>query len=120
MTVQDLNPHNYPTTPAQAENLSKLAAVISQIEYEMKRTFKVNSGLRSQEDQMRINPSVKNSAHMYGEAVDLNDPDGSIYGWCLDNVDLLIHWGLYIESKTFTPRWIHAQIRPTHNRFFIP
>lgn len=122
MTVSDINNQKYITTQEQEDNLEKLAAAVSEIEALMDMAFLVTSGLRSPQDQLRINAAVKNSAHMTGEAVDVSDVDGSIYGFCIDSVDVLIRLGIYLECRTYTPRWTHLTIRPPKSgmRFFIP
>lgn len=121
MTSSDINNQKYITTKEQLENLERLADAVSVIEDMMEKKFLVTSGLRSPQDQLRINPSVRNSAHQTGEAVDVFD-DSSIYGFCIDNVDILIRIGLYLECRTYTPRWVHFTIRPPKSgmRFFIP
>lgn len=122
MTSKDLNPSRYITTKEQQENLEKLANAVSELERLMGREFLITSGLRSPQDQLKINAPIKNSAHMTGEAVDVSDVDGSIYGYCIDNVDILIRLGLYLECRTWTPRWLHCQIRApkSGSRFFQP
>ncbi len=122
MTPQDLNPKKYITTKEQQANLEKLATVISELENLYGETFVVTSGLRSYADQMRINPRVKNSAHLTGEAGDFLDLDKRIYNWCTDNLEVIAALGLYIEDGSVTKRWIHLQIRVTKsgNIVFIP
>lgn len=120
MTVDKLNPKRHPINDYQSAALEKLAITITQLEIEIGEEFLVTSGFRSSEDQMRINPGVRNSAHMSGEAVDVSDVDGSIDHWCLDNLPILISLGLYLESPTQTPRWSHLAIIPpkSGNRVF--
>lgn len=122
MKESDINNQKYITTKLQQEALEKLALAVSEIETLMDREFLVTSGLRTPQDQLRINPSIKNSSHMCGEAVDVSDVDGLIFGFCIDNVDILIRLGLYLECKTYTPRWCHLTIRPpkSGHRFFTP
>lgn len=120
MTEKEINNHGLTPTSFQLANMVKLAGVITELEQYYGKPFQVTSGLRSKELQAQINPVVKNSAHMTGEAVDVADVDGSIYSFCIDNPDIIIRLGIFIELRTWTPRWLHAQIRPTTNRFFIP
>lgn len=122
MTVKELNPHGYQTNEFQKAALEKLAKSVTRIEEACGRKFIVTSGFRTLEDQLRINPANKNSAHRTGEAVDLSDVDGSIYAFCLDNVPLLIELEIYLECRTYTNRWIHMQNRRPRsgNRIFIP
>lgn len=119
---EELNPHGYKLTPIQEENQEKLFGAINLVREEYGKPMIVTSGVRSKEDQLRINPRVKNSAHMQGAAVDISDPDGSLWGWCMDHIDRLIQFGLYLESRSYTPRWVHFQCIPPHsgNRIFLP
>lgn len=122
MTAQDINTKKYITTKEQYENLEKLANAVSELENLYGEPFIVTSGLRSYSDQMRINPRVKDSAHLSGEAIDCLDLDKRIYHWCTDNIGIVAGLGLYIEDGSFTNRWIHLQIRVTKsgNIVFIP
>lgn len=79
-----------------------------------------NSGYRSAADQARINPKATNSAHLTCQAIDIEDKDGKLKAFCLNNLKLLESIGLWMESPDATPTWVHVQIRPTKNRIFIP
>lgn len=122
MTIEQINNRKYIATKEQLANMAKLAMAVTCLEARMGKSFTVTSGLRSDADQTRINPGAKKSAHLTGEAVDVADSDGEIYDFCIHNVALLIELGIYLESKTYTPRWAHLTIRPpkSGNRFFIP
>lgn len=122
MTIEELNPKKYELTPDIEKNLLDLAEKITALEMVYGDKFIVTSGLRSKADQMRINPSVKNSAHLMGMAVDVSDPEGRIDEWCLDNLEELIRIGLYLESPVQTVRWSHLQSRKpiSGNRVFVP
>lgn len=122
MTVEDLNPKGLAIGPLQRENLEALAERVSALEIECGTRFTVTSGLRSVEDQQRINPKAKRSAHLTGEAVDIADPDGGVWEWLIDNLELVKQVGIYLEAKAFTPTWCHLQIRPpaSGNRVFLP
>lgn len=122
MTVKELNNHNLVPTEAQLKNLEKLSFVMTQVEELCGKKFTITSGLRSVELQLKINPQVKNSAHLTGEAVDCLDLDHSIWNFCYDNLKKVADLGIYIEDKSGTARWIHFQIRPTRsgNIVFIP
>lgn len=122
MTAEDINNHGYDLSEYQEEALQKLAEAVSCLEDAMQRDFLITSGLRTFEDQLRINPKNPDSAHRTGEAVDVSDPDGSIYAFCVDNVPLLIELGIYLEDKAYTRRYVHLTIRPPKSglRFYIP
>lgn len=122
MEIKEINNRGYILTDLQKTNLEKLCQVVTELQSLCQLPFVVTSGLRSAQDQARINPAVKNSAHCSGEAVDISDVDGAIYGWCLENMDVLIRLGIYLECRTYSPRWIHITIRPpkSGNRIFNP
>jgi hypothetical protein len=122
MTIEQINNHQLIATKEQIENMTGLAGLVTQLEQSFGKPFQVTSGLRTPQLQMQINPSIKKSAHLTGEAVDVSDSDGKIYDFCISNVDILIRLGLYLESRTYTPRWAHITCRApaSGNRFFIP
>lgn len=117
-----LNPKNSPLTPVQESNLQKLFEVLVELETLYGTDLIVTSGFRTRDDQMRINPRVKDSAHMMGEAVDLSDRDKSLWNFLMDNWDTLIRLGIYLEEKSYTVSWVHIQIRvpKSGSRVFIP
>lgn len=122
ISKEDLNPKRYILTQFQSSNLDRLYNAISQLESAYGEDFVITSGVRSQIDQDRINPGAKNSAHISGEAVDVSDRDGMLWGWMMDNIPLLERLGLYLEDKSYTKSWVHFQIRMprSKNRVFIP
>lgn len=58
------------------------------------------------------------SAHLAGEAADIEDVDGALKAFCTPEV--LEKAGLWAEAYAATPDWIHLQIRPTAERIFKP
>lgn len=56
-------------------------------------------------------PVPMGSAHLSCLAVDLEDVDGRLDQWCLDNIDWLTEKGLYIEEPAKTKNWCHIQLR---------
>lgn len=122
ITRQELNPHDYQLTPEQAANFEKLFVAMNAFREAYGRPMLVTSGVRSEFDQARINPKAKGSAHVRGAACDISDPDNSVWGWCMDHMQLLADLGLYLEDKRSTPRWVHFQIIPpkSGNRIFLP
>lgn len=82
----------------------------------------VTSGLRSSEEQIRINPSAPKSKHLLGQAVDIADPGGAFRDWVLAHMDLMERIGLWFEDFGHTPGWVHCQIVPPKSgrRIFIP
>ena len=61
------------------------------------------------------------SAHLKGSAVDISDPDGSLYDWCKAHEALLVSAQLWCEEKDDQKR-VHFQTYapPSGKRFFKP
>ncbi len=81
----------------------------------------VTSGYRPASINSSVGGALK-SAHLTCEAVDLADPTGEIDKWLVQNPELLIKHGLYLESPTKTSGWSHLQTRApkSGNRIFLP
>ena len=82
------------------------------------------SCLRSLADQKRINPKALGSSHLYGAAVDIADPTGTLANWLqsIDGQRRLIECGLWMENPASTNGWVHLQIfaPKSMNRYFNP
>jgi hypothetical protein len=120
ITMQELNPHNYPTTPEIDTNLAILLERINKVRDAYNIPMIVTSGLRSEADQMRINPKAPHSNHKIGAAVDIFDKDAALYNWCKANEVLLVEIGLWMEERQ--GEWQHFQIFPpkSQHRWFSP
>lgn len=121
ISMQELNPHNYPTTPEIDTNLNKLYEVMNKVRDAYGKPMIVNSGLRSMEDQMRINPSAPKSKHLIGAACDIADSSGELYDWCKANEQTLKDCGVAaLEERR--GGWQHFQILPvvSGHFWFIP
>ncbi|MES1986534.1 MAG: D-Ala-D-Ala carboxypeptidase family metallohydrolase [Pseudomonadota bacterium] len=83
-------------------------------------TPKVTSGFRPSSVNAALPNSAKKSAHMTGQAVDLEDKDGSLKEKCTP--ELLEKFGLYREATEACPGWCHLQTRviPSGHRIFMP
>jgi hypothetical protein len=129
------------------KNLEKLVSVVNKLGEMLPDNLKgprlCNSGYRSSAKQMKIykeraekkqepftdgvfiESKVPVTAHCAGEAIDINDPDGSLDNWLMDTPEgqkAVKELDLYVENKKHTPHWCHVQIRKTKsgNRYFIP
>ena len=90
----------------------------------------VTSGLRTMEDHLRIYAAKgitdtskipMKSKHLYGQAVDISDPDLELTAWSKENnSQRLIDAGLWCEEGN--SNWTHFQILPpkSGNRWFLP
>lgn len=110
---------DYPLTPEQERNLEKLLIAVNQVRAAYGKPMRVSSGYRPGHYNKAAG-GAKNSSHVTCQAVDFADPDRSLAAWCLDNLEVLIEAGLYLEEPAYTPTWVHLQIRPTKKRVFIP
>lgn len=83
---------------------------------------KVNSGYRRPEDNAALPNSALHSKHMICAAIDLEDKDGKLKHFCLNNLLILEKLGLWMEDSKSTPTWVHVQCIPPNsgNRVFIP
>lgn len=122
ISLQELNPHGYETTDEEDTNLSILLEKMNKVRNAYAVPMVVTSGLRSQADQSRINPSAPKSKHLIGAACDIRDTDGSLAKWVQDNMALMEEIGLWFEDFGHTKGWVHFQILPpaSGKRIFIP
>jgi hypothetical protein len=113
----------YPSDLVQAviDNARILLPRVNLLLDRMGRTATVNSGWRPITVNKQVGGS-KLSNHITGRAIDLNDDDGSIDLWCMNNLKELEKVGLWLEHPKATPRWTHLQsIQPkSGNRVFLP
>lgn len=122
ISLRELNPHSYPTTAEIDANLATLLDRINQVRTAWGKPMTVTSGLRSQADQERINPSAPRSKHLIGAACDIADADGSLKAWVGSNLKLMEDIGLWMEDFGHTATWVHFQVFPpkSGHRIFIP
>lgn len=121
-------------TEAQAKNLGALVRALNEIGQFYPDPVIVVAGLRTPERNLAVG-GVKNSPHLTGEAVDLEDKDYKLSKFLLNNLELLERVGLYMENpfcctsktntkvfngKTFMNNWIHLQIRVASATVFNP
>lgn len=97
---------------------------------------KIVSGWRPESFNKATPGSAPKSKHIYCQAADLEDVEGSLAKWCLSNIEALKEIGLYMESPDYTKTgstlrpglpainegWVHLQIVPpkSGNIVFIP
>lgn len=86
------------------------------------KKVKVSSGFRTLAANKKAG-GAKNSAHLSGEAIDLQDKDGSLDKLIEKNHLLLKKYGLWLESPVNTVGWTHCDTRNRAKRdknIFIP
>ena len=129
IALRELNSKKFKTDSTIDANLLVLLERINKIRTAWGKPMSVTSGLRDLADHKRIyhergifdDKIPMHSQHLLGAAVDIDDPDGSLFNWCKDNVQLLEQVGLWCEEKDDQHR-VHFQIFPpkSGHRFFYP
>lgn len=107
-------------------NLEDLCRKINALDYQP--PMYATSCLRSLTDQKRINPKALGSSHLYGAAVDIADPNGTLANWLqsIEGQRRLVECGLWMENPKYTQgkngNWVHLSIYmpKSANRYFIP
>jgi uncharacterized protein YcbK (DUF882 family) len=114
ISLKELNPHNYPTTPEIDANLEELLKRLNVLRAAYGKPLTITSGLRSNEQQQALIAAGKSNApkskHLRGLAADVYDPNGEFWAWLMVNMELLESTGIWLESKNATPTWTHCQI----------
>lgn len=124
-----LNPRKHPVSDEVLNNMRKLCEKLQQIQDSYGHQLVCNSGYRSPEEQMKINPKAPNSWHTKGAAIDISDKDNVLWFWLnqyslgsrvdMSNIQAL---DVYLEDRSATPTWVHIQIYPPKSgkRIFKP
>ncbi len=126
ITLKELNPSDYPTTPEIDANLIVLLERINRIRKVYGHPMTVTSGLRSDAKQKALIAAGKSTAtaskHLTGQAVDIFDPKGELKDWVKLNLPLIEEVGLWLENFAYTSNWVHFQtVAPkSGKRFFVP
>lgn len=143
LVVEEMLPKNVSleSIPKEhAENLRKLCEALLPIRAACNFPWLVSSGYRTLEHHEEIY-RLKNekrmkagldpvsipmgSQHLYGNAVDIADPNRKLQHWLLDNIGILEDQGIYCEALDacqYPSAWVHFQrIAPkSKSRFFQP
>lgn len=122
ITAKELNPNNYSMDAETQANFDDLLMKLNKVRAKYGKPMYINSGLRSQADQQRINPKAPKSKHLLGQAADIRDVDGAFWKWCMINMDFMVEVGFWFEDKSATPTWCHIQTVPPRSgkRIFLP
>jgi hypothetical protein len=115
-----LYPNEY--TQEVKDNLLKLLEPMQKIRAAYNKPMRITSGWRPAAVNANVTGSAKKSNHMKGLACDVQDRDGSLWKWCMENLQALKDLGIYLEDKRWTPTWVHFQIVApgSKNRIFKP
>lgn len=113
-------------------NAAITAAAYTRLETSFGRRIVLSSGFRPQHVNAQTDGAATNSLHMKGQAGDAVDQDRELAIFCLSDLKLLEHFGLYLEDPRYSRRrhpdtkewmfWVHLQIVPPKSgkRVFIP
>lgn len=103
-------------------NLDRVLEKINIVRKNYGEPMVVNSGWRPLEYNRKVPGAALKSKHIKGLAIDISDKDNKLWDWCMANLDLLQHLGLYLEDRRYTPTWVHFQIEPpgSGKRVFVP
>ena len=109
-------------TPEIEANALELLARVNLLLESFGETRKVNSGWRPPEVNAKTAGAALKSKHMTGQAIDLEDADGDLDEWCLDNTSELERLQLWHEHPAATKNWAHLQSVPPRSgkRCFYP
>jgi hypothetical protein len=112
----------YPLNDTLRANAEELVEKANQLLSRFGEGRRVTSGWRPPQVNAATPGAAKRSLHMTCEAVDLEDEDGQLDDWCLDNLEVLQEIGLWLEHPSATRRWCHLQIAPPRSgkRVFFP
>lgn len=122
ISLLEINPRRHPVSAEIDANLHRLLDALNVVRAIWGKPMVVTSGLRSEADQARINPSAPKSKHLIGAAADIADRDGSLKAWLMAHPEILERAGLWCEAAEATPTWCHFQIYSPKSgrRWFLP
>lgn len=105
-----------------SQNLDNLLISLNKIRDAWGNPMVVNSGWRPLEINNTIKGAAVHSKHMIGLAADINDPDGSLWRWVINNLQLMKDLNIFMEDKRWTDGWVHFQLGEpvSGHRIFIP
>ena len=113
-------PNDY--TQDVSDNLDKLLIPLNQIRNAWSKPMIVDSGWRPPSINASTPGAALHSKHMLGLAADIEDLDGSLWTWVLENLALMQSLGIYMEDRRYTPTWVHFGFGPpaSGHRIFVP
>lgn len=99
-------------------NAEALLVRVNLLMVEFGESRKISSGFRTIDSNRELKNASPYSRHLTGEALDLEDPKGTLKKWL--NARLLEKFDLFAEDFAETPTWVHLQTtRPkSGNRIF--
>ena len=102
--------HKSEMTPEISSNAGRTIERVNKLLAFFGESRKVTSGWRPPSLNAKVPGAAKRSNHMIGAACDLEDEDGDLDEWCMDNLNVLEMIGLWLEHPASTKNWTHIQI----------
>ena len=111
----------YPIDGQLSANCADIVAKANRLMIASRYCRGVRSGYRPAAINAQVPHASATSKHMTCQAVDLEDNDGKLKSWCMQNLGVLVTIGLWMESPEFTSTWCHLQTVPpkSGNRIFM-
>lgn len=105
-----------------SDNLDKILPLLNQVRAAWGKPMTVTSGWRPPSINGSTPGAAAHSKHMLGLAADIEDMDGSLWTWVLQNLQLMKDLGFYFEDKRWCPGWVHFGFGPSTSgkRIFVP
>lgn len=105
-----------------SDNLDKLLIPLNIIRDAWGKPMLVTSGWRPPSINGSTPGAAPHSKHMLGLAADIADPDGSLWAWVLENLQLMKDQDIFLEDKRWTKGWVHFGLgQPSSGkRIFVP
>lgn len=110
-----------------SDNVDTFLETFNVIRQAWGKPMTVNSGYRPAAVNAATPGASKGSNHQIGRAIDIDDADGSLWKWTLENLDLLAKLGIYCEDARWTRTkngggWCHFQDLPpaSKKRIYVP
>lgn len=113
-------PNDY--TQEISDNIDMLLPLLNQIRTAWGKPMNVASGWRPPSINASTPGAATHSKHMQGLAADIQDLDGSLWAWVLENLALMQSLGIFMEDRRWTPTWVHFGhgAPASGHRIFVP
>ena len=103
-------PVKYRPLKATLAHAADLCAKLNRLQMYWQRQLVLSSGYRPPAINAKTAGAAKHSLHQICAAADIVDPEGKLGEYCLADLPMLEHIGLYLEDPSFTPTWCHLQL----------
>lgn len=109
-------------TDEMRENAAALVGKINAALEAFGEDRRCNSGWRPRLYNKLVPGAAVRSHHITCNAADMEDQDGALRDWCMDNLATLELIGLWMEHPSATKGWCHLQQVPPRSgrRVFYP